>query len=119
MPRFKLLACLLSLILLAPSWVSAGDVAGQLQEPPAYGLYYDRYEPSFYTGFAPRTREVERFHLRLGRGNQIRVTVVLGDDVLRDYARDLVERERTYRKLIDDGQVVLTQNRGFEDFERK
>jgi len=119
MPRFTLLPCVLSLwTLLAPSLVSAEGVAGQLQEPPAYGLYYDRYEPSFYTGFAPRTREVERFHLHLGRGNQIRVTVVLSDDVMRDYARDLIERERTYRKLIDDGQVVLTQNRSFEDFER-
>jgi hypothetical protein len=46
------------------------------------------------------------------------VTLVLADDVLREYADDLLERHRTYRALIDDGCLVLTQNRGFEDFER-
>ena len=58
-----------------------------LEEPPRYGMYYDRYEPAFYTGFAPRTLDPQRIHLHLGRGNQLRVTVVLGDDVLREYAR--------------------------------
>src|SRR6185295_4591160 len=31
---------------------------------------------------------------------------------------DLLDRYRTYRALIDDGHLVLTQNRGFDDFER-
>jgi hypothetical protein len=88
-----------------------------LGEPPQYGMYYDRYEPSFYTGFAPRTLAPQRIHLHIGRGNQLRVTVVLSDDTLREYARDLLERYRTYRALITDGHLVLTQNRGFEAFE--
>jgi len=96
----------------------AADGAMVLEEPPQFGMYYDRYEPAFYTGFAPRTADPQRIHLHLGRGNQLRVTVVLADDVLRDYARDLVQRDRTYRALIDDGRLVLTQNRGFEAFER-
>src|SRR5262244_3096842 len=79
-------------------------------DPASYGVYYDRREPSFYTGFAPRTLDPQRLHLHLGRGNQLRVTVVLGDDVLRDYARDLLERDHTYRSLVDSGRVVLTQN---------
>ncbi len=61
-----------------------------LEEPPHYGVYYDRYEPSFYTGFAPRTPDPARIHLHLGRGDQLRVTVVLSDDVDAEYARDLL-----------------------------
>ena len=81
-------------------------------------MYYDRYEPAFYTGFAPRTLDPHRLQLHLGRGDQLRATVVLSDEVLKDYAVDLLDRYRTYRALIDDGHLVLTQNRGFDDFER-
>jgi hypothetical protein len=96
---------------------AAAGGAGVLEESPRYGVYYDRYEPAFYTGFAPRARDPHRVHLHLGRGNQLRVTIVLADDVLREYAADLLARYRTYRALIDGGQLVLTQNTGFEDFE--
>jgi hypothetical protein len=89
-----------------------------LEEPPQYGLYYDRYEPAFYTGFAPRTLDPQRLQIHVGRGDQMRVTVVLSDDVLREYARDLHERDRTYRALVDGGRLVLTQNRGLERFQR-
>jgi len=47
----------------------------------APGVYFHWYEPSFYTGFAPRTQDPERVHIELARGNQVRVTVVLGDTV--------------------------------------
>jgi hypothetical protein len=104
---------------LALSWSAAADpVASVLEEPPRFGMYYDRYEPAFYTGFAPRADDPRRVHLHLGRGNQLRVTVVLSDEVLREYAQDLLGRYRTYRALIDGGRLVLTQNQGFEDFER-
>jgi hypothetical protein len=109
-------------VLLAAPPAGAADVAAAagrtLEEPPRYGIYYERAEPSFYTGFAPRTLDPRRIHLHLGRGDQLRVTVVLADDVLREYARDLQARYRTYRSLVDDGRLVLTQNRGFEEFER-
>ena len=106
--------------LMGPAWNEAADVRGSfvLEEPPRFGMYYDRYEPAFYTGFAARANDPRRIHLHLGRGNQLRVTVVLADDVLRDYAADLLDRYRTYRTLIDDGCLVLTQNQGFEEFER-
>lgn len=112
-------ACLLGVALTPRNGgaVDASD-ARVLEEPPRYGVYYDRYEPTFYTGFAPRTPDPRRVHLHLGRGNQLRVTVVLADDVLRDYARDLLERERIYRGLAADGRLVLTQNRGFEKYQR-
>jgi hypothetical protein len=88
-------------------------------EEPSYGAGYDRYEPTFYTGFAPRPLDPKRIHLHVGRGNQLRVTVVLGDRVLLDYARDLLQRQQTYRALVDRGQIVLTQNTGFEAFEAR
>ena len=90
----------------------------RLEEQPRFGVYYNRYEPAFYTGFAPRTYDPRRIHLHLGRGNQLRVTVVLADDVLCEYAEDLLNRYRTYRALIEDGRLTLTQNQGFEEFEQ-
>jgi hypothetical protein len=99
--------------------VENADVAGamdMLEEPPQYGSFYDRYEPSFYTGFAPRATDPRRLHLHIGRGNQLRVTVVLSDEVLLDYARDLHARQHIYRTLVDEGRVELTQNSGFDAF---
>lgn len=88
-----------------------------LEEPPVYGVYYDRREPSFYTGFAPRSQDPDRVHLQIGRGNQLRITVVLSDEAIAGYARDLLYRYRTYQALIDRKRVVLTQNTSFEDFD--
>src|SRR5262249_12307754 len=112
--------CLFLLIVMPPrsDAVDVGAAAPVLEEPPAYGLYYERYEPAFYTGFAPRTLDPRRIHIHLGRGDQLRVTVVLADDVLREYARDLLERENAYRALVDSGHLALTQNRAFEAFEQ-
>jgi hypothetical protein len=102
-----------------PCAAASGDGDGRLlEEPPNYGLYYDEYEPAFYTGFAPRTLDPRRLHVHLGRGNQLRVTAVLDDDVLRDYAKDLLERERTYRALVRSGRLALTQNHALQEFER-
>ncbi len=84
-----------------------------------YGMYYDKWEPTFYTGFAPRTYEPKRLHLHMGRGNQVRATAVLSDEVLGSYARDLLARYETYRALIDRGRLVLTQNSAFEEFEAR
>ncbi len=99
--------------------VSVSSAVARSAGDPPYGLYYDRREPSFYTGFAPRTLDPARIHLHVGRGNQLRVTVVLADDVLAEYARDLSARWRTYRTLADAGRLVLTQNRTFDDFEAR
>ena len=88
-------------------------------DPASYGVYYDRPEPSFYTGFAPRTPDPRHLHLHIGRGNQLRVTALLADDVLTEYARDLWQRWRTYRALVDSGRLVLTQNNAFDEFEQR
>jgi len=110
-----LVAAALGLLPGATTDSSAAELV--LEEPPRFGVYYDRLEPTFYTGFAPRTLDPKSLHLHLGRGNQLRVTVVLADDVLQEYARDLMVRARTYRSLIDSGRLVLTQNDALEKFE--
>ena len=84
-------------------------------EPPP-GVYFHWYEPSFYTGFAPRTQDPDRVHIELARGNQVRVTVVLGDAELDAYASDLVERRKVYQELIDRGVITLTTNKQYERF---
>ena len=89
----------------------------QLSEPPLFGSYYDRWEPTFYTGFAPRADDPARVHLHVGRGNQLRITLVLSDAALESYARDLQVRRDTYRELVDSGRIVLTQNEALAEFE--
>ncbi|MBW2268658.1 MAG: hypothetical protein JRH16_08775 [Deltaproteobacteria bacterium] len=89
----------------------------QLSEPVRYGSYYDRWEPTFYTGFAPRADEPARVHLHVGRGNQLRITVVLSEPTLANYARDLKARRDTYRKLVDSGRIRRTQNDALDEFE--
>ena len=87
-----------------------------LQSPPRYGTYYQRWEPTFYTGFAPRADDPRRVHLHVGRGNQLRITVALSEPTLAAYARDLKARRDTYQRLVADGRVVLTQNHGLDAF---
>jgi hypothetical protein len=113
------LATLLS-ITIALAWPAfaapdAGDNAWDGTEAPQ-GIYFYWYEPSFYTGFAPRTQDPQRLHIRLSRGNQVRVTVVLGDKELDAYLDDLVQRRRTYQELIDAKVIELTTNKEHERF---
>ncbi|HEY2774036.1 MAG TPA: hypothetical protein VGK20_08280 [Candidatus Binatia bacterium] len=103
--------------LTSPPRALAESPASVLEEAPHYGVYYDRYEPAFYTGFAPRTLDPARIQLHIGRGNQLRATVVLADDVLREYARDLATRRDTIRALVSSRELVLTQNDGLARFE--
>lgn len=86
-------------------WVDTGP-------PPGVWLWW--YEPSFYTGFAPRCEDPTRIHVELGRGNQLRTTVVLGDEQIDGYAEALLYRRAMIQKLLDAGVIELTQNRAWE-----
>ena len=98
--------------------LEASDTSWDGSEPPQ-GIYFYWYEPSFYTGFAPRTQDPQRLHIRLSRGNQVRVTVVLGDKDLDAYLDDLATRRTTYQELIDAKVIELTTNKGYERFVAK
>ncbi len=118
---FSLLLSAQVLLAVPASADSSELISGEItqQELTSYAIFYSSYEPTFYTGFAPRAQDARRLHLHVGRGNQLRVTQVLSDRVVETYARDLMIRYRGYRELIDNEKVVLTQNSGFEDFEKQ
>lgn len=98
--------------------LEASDTTWDGSEPPQ-GVYFHWYEPSFYTGFAPRTQDPQRVHIRVSRGNQVRVTVVLGDKELDAYLDDLTLRRKTYQELIDAKVIELTTNKEYERFVAK
>lgn len=112
---FLLLFCLSSV---SHAALQATDTAWDGSEPPP-GVYFHWYEPSFYAGFAPRTQDPERLHIRLSRGNQVRVTVVLGDADLDNYLGDLALRKQTYQEVVDARAIELTTNRDYERFAEK
>jgi hypothetical protein len=95
--------------------LDATDTTWDGSQPPE-GVYFYWYEPSFYTGFAPRTQDPDRLHIQLSRGNQVRVTVVLGDKEIDAYLDDLVARHKIYQELIDAKVIELTTNRDYERF---
>lgn len=65
------------------------------------------YYPSFYTGFAPRTSNPSRIHLRLARGNQTRVSVILDDETLQNYLYDLEKRYRFYQRATSEPHPLI------------
>ena len=73
---FRNIALLLAAACLAPGQVYASE------KTPDYGIFYQRYEPTFYTGFAPRTEDPARIHIQIGRGNQVRMTAVLSENTM-------------------------------------
>ena len=98
-------------LLAAIYFAAAPSVARAALDPPAdktwdgsqppQGDYFYWYGPSFYAGFAPRTQAPSRPHIELSRGNQVRVTIPLGEEELNSYLADLTERHKIYQELID------------------
>lgn len=95
--------------------LEATETSWDGSEPPP-GVYFHWYEPSFYTGFAPRTQDPDRVHIELGRGNQVRVTIVLGPQELDAYINDLRARLAIYKELVDAKVIELSTNREYEKF---
>lgn len=59
------------------------------------------YYPTFYTGFAMRSEFPERIHVRVARGNQTRVSVILDEATVSDYPFDLAKRYAFYRQVTE------------------
>ena len=105
------------LVALAPPLALAVDkVATWNGTEPAPGVYFNDYEPSFYVGFAPRTQDPTRVHLELARGNQQRLTLVLGPQELDAYLDNLLLKRDTVREMVANGIIRLTTNKGFDRF---
>ncbi|MDP7572020.1 MAG: hypothetical protein QF391_10485, partial [Myxococcota bacterium] len=47
-----------------------------------YGLFFNDYDPNFYTGFVPRVQDEKRIKIHLARGNQLRVRMILPDETI-------------------------------------
>ncbi|MCG6881963.1 MAG: hypothetical protein LJE96_22810 [Deltaproteobacteria bacterium] len=120
----RIIVMVLSILWLMPFVVQAAEptkMEPRVQngtESQPQGVFYYRIEPSFYTGFAPRCQDPERIHIHLGRGNQLRVTIALSDEMIDSYLSDLAKRYRTYETVIEKGIIKLTQNKAFEKFSR-
>lgn len=63
------------------------------------------YHPTFYTGFAPRQQDPERIHLRLSRGNQTRLSVILDENTITDYLFDLAKRDSVIKKITASKRI--------------
>src|SRR5215468_12385091 len=68
-----------------------------------YGVFFNDYQPNFYAGFVPRVQERERIKVHLGRGNQLRLRMVLSEQTIDNYLTDQVARHDLYKQLIDKG----------------
>ena len=115
--KLALALAILSMAML-PSGVSSATNKGVVWDgsEPAPGIYFYWYEPSFYAGFAPRTQDPTRIHIELSRGNQLRFTMVLGQEEIDAYLANLVQRQEIYQELIDKKIIVLSANRNYERF---
>jgi hypothetical protein len=85
------------------------------QELPLWGTAWGagssavgHYYPSFYTGFTIRSEYPERIHVRLARGNQTRLSVVLDEKTISDYAFDLEKRYQVYKTLVASNLIDVT-----------
>lgn len=81
-----------------------------------YGVFFNNYEPNFYTGFVPRVQEASHIKIHLGRGNQLRATMVLPEEAIVNYIPDQVARHNLYQELIDKKIIKLTTNEAWENF---
>ena len=126
-PRTRAAATTLIAAAFAASTLAASPAGAALEASdttwdgsvPPQGVYFHWYEPSFYAGFAPRTQDPSRLHIQLSRGNQVRVTLVLGDAELDNYLGDLQQRRAITQEMIDAKAIELTTNREWERFTKR
>jgi hypothetical protein len=88
-------------------------------DPAPYGIFFNDYDPNFYTGFAPRVQEPDRIKVHLARGNQLRLRMVVPDATLDNYLTDLVAKHDLYKEVIDKEIITLTSNTAWEDFQKR
>jgi hypothetical protein len=87
--------------------------------PEPYGVFFNNYDPNFYTGFVPRVQDRERITIHLGRGNQVRLRLVLPEETILNYLPDQVARHDLYQELIDKKIITLTSNTAWEAYHEK
>ena len=115
----NLIRCLLlSSLLLTANGLNAESSERWANSDP-YGLLFNQYDPNFYTGFAPRVQEKDRITIFLGRGNQVRLRMVLSEDTINNYLPDQVARHDIYKEVIDKNIITLTTNKAWEHYDAR
>lgn len=89
------------------------------KNPTLYGILFNQYDPNFYTGFVPRVQNKKNITIHLGRGNQVRIRMVLTDERITSYIEDQVARHALYKEVIDKKVITLTTNRSWENYDAK
>ncbi len=84
-----------------------------------YGLFFNDYGPNFYVGFVPREQDARRITMHLGRGNQLRLRIVLSEQAIAAYIPDQVARYDLYKELIDAQVIQLTTNSAWEAYAQR
>jgi len=84
-----------------------------------YGVFFNDYDPNFYTGFVPRVQDKQRIKIHLGRGNQVRLHMILPDETIENYLPDQLARHDLYKELIDKKIITLTSNTAWEAYHEK
>lgn len=113
-----LLGCALVALAVAPPDASALS-RDRWTNPEPYGVFFNNYDPNFYTGFVPRVQDADRIKIHLGRGNQLRVRMVLPDETIDNFVTDQVTKHDLYQEVIDAGVIELTANTAWEDYDKK
>jgi len=116
--RFGIIFCVVLMLGMIP--VSSHALSrDRWTNPEPYGVFFNEYDPNFYTGFVPRVQDRERIKIHLGRGNQVRVRLVLPDETILNYIPDQVARHDLYQELIDKKIITLTSNTAWEAYHDK
>ena len=106
-------------MLLSSTSLYAAPFSERWKNAEPYGVLFNQYDPNFYTGFAPREQNKENITIFLGRGNQVRVRMVLSDDGINHYLEDQVARHALYKEVIEKKVITLTTNKSWELYDTK
>jgi hypothetical protein len=109
----------LLLVLLGATQLNAAPFRERFKNAEPYGVLFNQYDPNFYTGFAPRVQSKEHITIHLGRGNQVRVRMVLPDESIDHYLEDQMARHALYKEVIDKGIITLTTNNSWEFYDAR
>ena len=111
------------MVLVAVLGLSGGTAAALSRErwtnQQPYGFFFNDYGPNFYVGFVPREQDRKRITIHLGRGNQLRLRIVLSEQAIDSYLPDQVARHDLYKELIDKQVITLTTNTAWEAYEQR
>lgn len=110
---------LVGALALSAGWLSTAQAAFTIEDYnsslPIWGTSWTSgnnaiggYYPSFYTGFAPRVNTPSRIHIKLARGNNTRISLILDEQTASDYLFDLVKKYNFFQNVTGKNAIVNT-----------